>query len=172
MYYNHHMIVFDTSTMILLAKIDILELFISSFHGKALAPRKVKEEVCQGESEETPFIVQLITDKKINVLEVENRKLIHKLMEDFPIDVGEAEAIVLALQEKASLVATDDRNAIRACKLLKMEFTTAIAVLMRTFEKGLLDKEEALLKLQKLESIARYGKTIIEDARKEIEKEV
>lgn len=40
-----------------------------------------------------------------------------KLMEDFNIDEGEAEALILAIQEKAIMVATDDRNAIRACKL-------------------------------------------------------
>ena len=40
---------------------------------------------------------------------------------------------------------------------------------MRAFERDLIDKEEALIKLQKLESIARYSRAIIEDAKKDIE---
>ncbi|MBI5204856.1 MAG: hypothetical protein HZA11_08065 [Nitrospirae bacterium] len=162
------MIVLDASTIILLAKIDMLELFVSNFHGKILIPDKVKAEACMGGSEETPLIVKLIVDKKINVLRVKDNALIKKLMEDFNIDRGEAEVLTLAMQEKAVIVATDDRNAIRACKILKKDFTTAIAILIRAFEKKLIDNDEALAKLQKLESVARYSKIIIEDARKQI----
>lgn len=59
----------------------------------------------------------MINEKKIQVLKVKNAKAVMKLMEDFNIDEGEAEALILAIQEKAIMVATDDRNAIRACKL-------------------------------------------------------
>ncbi len=40
---------------------------------------------------------------------------------------------------------------------------------MRAFEKNLIDKDEALIKLQKLESVVRYRRDIIEDAKKQIE---
>jgi predicted nucleic acid-binding protein len=89
-------------------------------------------------------------------------------MDDFNIDSGEAEAIALALQKKVSMIGTDDRNAIRACRILKIDFTTAVAVLIRTFEKKLIDKDEALVKLQKLDSVARYSRAIVEDAQKQI----
>ena len=89
-------------------------------------------------------------------------------MKDFTIDAGEAEVLALALQEKALLIATDDRNTIRACKMLKIDFTTAIAILIRAFEKKFVDKEEALSKLQKLVAVVRYKQTIIESARKQI----
>ena len=162
------MLAFDASTLILLAKIDMLDLFVSDFGGKILIPERVREEVCIPGKEETPLIMELIKDGKIKVSAVKNKKLVEKLMDDFHIDSGESEAIALALQEKASLVATDDRNAIRACKFLKMEFTTAIAILIRACEKKLVDKDEALAKLQKLWSIARYSRPIIDDARKQI----
>ena len=164
------MLAFDASTLILLAKIDMLDLFVSDFGGKILIPERVREEVCIPGKEETPLIMELIKNGKIKVSAVKNKKLVEKLMDDFHIDSGEsaAIAIALALQEKASLVATDDRNAIRACKFLKMEFTTAIAILIRACEKKLVDKNEALAKLQKLWSIARYSRPIIDDARKQI----
>jgi hypothetical protein len=167
--YNNFMIILDASTVILLAKIDLLETFVSNFPGKVLIPEKVEGEICTEKMEETPLVVKLIKDKKIRVLKVKNGQPVKKLMDDFNIDAGEAEAITIALQEKASLVVTDDRNAIRACKVLRIEFTTAIAILIRSFEKNLIPKDEALIKLKKLESIARYSRTIMDDARRQIE---
>jgi len=167
--YNDFVIILDASAFILLAKIDLLEIFVSDFSGRVLIPEKVKEEVCVEELEETPLVMKLIKDKKIQVLKVKNGKPVKKLMDDFNIDTGEAEAITPALQGKASIIATDERNAIRACKILKIDFTTAIAILIRVFKKNLVDKNEALIKLQKLERVARYNSAIIEDARKRIE---
>ena len=86
------MIVFDSSTIILLAKIDLLEIFVSSFHGKILIPEKVKAETCKKGREETPLISKLIKDKKIYVINVKRRKQIKKIMEDFNIEVGETYA--------------------------------------------------------------------------------
>ncbi len=45
--------------------------------------------------------------------------------------------------------------------MLKLEFTTALAFLVRAFEKKLIDRDEALSRLAKLESIARYKRVII-----------
>lgn len=163
------MLFLDASTLILLAKIEILETFLLNFPGRVLIPEKVQGEACLKKTEETTLIEELIHSKKIHVVRAKNIRLTNKLMEDFHINGGEAEAVALALQEQASIVATDDKNAIRACKILKIDFTTAIAILIRTFEKNLLDKDEALIKLQKLESIARYRRTIIKDARRRIE---
>jgi len=158
------MIVFDASTLILLAKVELLDVFVSNFSGRILIPELVRNEVCIRGREETPLITRLIEDKKIHVSKVKADKAASKIMDDFHIDAGEAEAIILALREKASLVATDDRNAIRACKALKLDFTTAIAILVRAFENKLIDKAEALIKMQKLASVARYNRAIIEDA--------
>jgi uncharacterized protein len=163
------MMILDASTLILLAKIEILETFLLNFPERVFIPEKVQGEVCLKKKEETALIEKLIHSKKIHVVKAKDNRLTKKLMEDFHINGGEAEAVTLALQEKASIVATDDRNAIRACKFLKIDFTTAIAILIRTVEKNLLDQDEALIKLRKLESIARYSRTIIEDARKRIE---
>ena len=166
--YNPCMMAFDASTLILLAKINILELFVSNFPGGVLIPEKVRKEACGERTEETPLLLKLIRENKIEVVKVRKNNFTKKLMDDFNIHDGEAEAIALALLKKISIIGTDDRNAIRACKILKIDFTTAIAILIRTFEKRLIDKDEALIKLQKLDSIARYSRSIIEDARKQI----
>ncbi len=162
------MVIFDASTLILLAKIDIPDLFISDYRGPVLIPEKVKEEALEKGCVETPQIAGLIRDGGVEVLEANDRSLLKKLMDDFNIDSGEAEAIALALHKKGAVVATDDRNAIRACKFLKIDFITAISILIRAVEKRLLNKNEAALKLEKLESIGRYKKPIIADARKQM----
>ncbi|MBI5233559.1 MAG: hypothetical protein HY880_04320 [Deltaproteobacteria bacterium] len=117
---------------------------------------------------ETPQIARLIKEGKVEVLEANDRSLLKKLMDDFNIDSGETEAIALALHKKGAVVATDDRNAIRACKFLKLDFITAISILIRAVEKRHLNKNEAVLKLEKLGSIGRYKKPIIADARRQI----
>lgn len=163
------MIIFDSSTLILLAKIDLLDIFISNVQKKIVIPEKVKSEVCIEGRDETPLISELIQYKRINVIKVKNRRQIAKLMEDFNIDPGEAETIITAIKEKTSTIATDDRNTIRACRILHIDFITAIAILIRSLEKGLIEKDEALIKLHKLESVGRYKRKIIEDATKKIQ---
>ncbi len=162
------MIVFDSSTLILLAKIELIETFISDFHGKVLIPERIKSEVCIKGREEAPVIEKMIKEKKINILKIKNDRQMKKIMEDFSIDSGEAEALLLSMQEKINIVATDDRNAIRACKMLNLGFITAISFLIRANEKGLIKKDDALLKLRRLASIGRYKKDIIKDAEKHI----
>ena len=162
------MVIFDSSTLILLARTEVLEVFITNFTGQVLIPEKVKEEVLMKDGTEMLQVAALIEGGQISVLIVSDRKLLQKLVEDFNIDLGEAEAITLALQKKGAMVATDDRNAIRACKLLKLDFITAIAILIRAAEKKLFSRSEALLKLEKLEAIGRYKKSIIADAKKQI----
>jgi predicted nucleic acid-binding protein len=163
------MIVFDASTLILLARIDVLDLFLSSLGDKVVIPEHVGLEVTAAGKEESQTIRRHIEDKTITVSRVKNAAQVKKLMEDFNIDSGEAEALTLALEKKAKVVATDDRNAIRTCKILKLDFITAIAVLVRAVEKGALAKDEGIIKLRKLQTIGRYSKAIIEDAARQIQ---
>ena len=169
MYYTCNMIIFDASTLILLAKIGLLELFISTFQGRVAIPKKVKSEVCVQGREERPLVESLIKQGKIEILTAKNPRQKRKLMADFNIDEGEAEALLLAIQTTAKSIATDDRNAIRASKLLKIDFITAIGFLIRAHEKHLVDRDEALTKLQSLQVIGSYSKIILKDAKNRIE---
>jgi predicted nucleic acid-binding protein len=91
------------------------------------------------------------------------------LQADFCLGRGEAEAIALALNEKAQLLGIDDKNGNNACKLLGIAFTTAVGILIRSREKGLLEEPEALEKLALLAKHGRYKDSIIEDARLQLE---
>lgn len=164
------MIVFDASTLILTAKIELLELFLKEIGMEVAIPKAVAEECCGGIKTLDAFIVQrAIDESKIKVRIVKNRKLVTKLEEDFNIDKGESEAIALAFQENALLVGIDDRQGINACKLLGLPFTTSIAILLRSSEKGLIAREEALDKLAALARFGRYRGSIPDDARRQLE---
>ena len=162
------MIIFDASTLILLIKIDLLELFISDYKGNLVIPKKVKTEVCVEGREETPYLKKLIQESRIEVLAAKSQRQKRKLMADFNIDEGEAGALLLTLQKEADLIATDDRNAIRAAKLLKIDFVTAVSFLVRAAEKKLIERDVALFKLEKLQVFGRYSLPIIENAKHKI----
>ncbi len=163
------MIVFDSSTLILLAKIDLLNLFVSHFQGDIIIPWEVKEEIYKKRATETLLIEEFIKERKIKINKVQNKDQTDKLITDFHIDKGEAEAIVLAIQKGAGIIATDDRNAIKACKLLRLDFVTAITFLIRACEKGLIDRDRAIQKLKKLQLYGRYSNEIINDAIEKIQ---
>ena len=53
--------------------------------------------------------------------------------------------------------------------MLGIPFTTAVGILVRTCDKGLLDHPEALAKLAVLARYGRYKNSIIEDAKRRLE---
>ena len=163
------MIVFDASTLILLARTEILEKFLDAALNVCI-PKEVKKECCeQKRSEDALLIQRLIKDNKITVRRVRQKRLCEKVRTDFNLGTGESEALALALVQKASLVGTDDKRAINACKVLKIPFATALGILIRMVEKGLLEKEEGELKLAALAKYGRYKRGMVEDAKSRLE---
>ncbi len=166
------MFIFDASTLILTVKIELLDLFLKEIGMEVAIPRKVEEECCSGKKTLDALMIQkAIDESRIAVKTVKNRKLVTKLEEDFSMARGESEAIALALQENALLVGIDDRQGINACKLLGVPFTTAVAVLLRSSEKGLIERGDALDRLAALARYGRYRSSILEDAKRQLEKQ-
>jgi len=94
-------------------------------------PKEVEKECCGVKQSLDALLIQkAIEEKRIRVAVVKDRKLYDRIRHDFPLGKGEAEAIALAVSEKAAVVAIDDKHAINACKLLRIPFTTAVAVLI------------------------------------------
>jgi predicted nucleic acid-binding protein len=164
------MIVFDASTLILIAKAELLGSFLTGIELEAAIPVEVEKECCGVKRSLDALLIKKALDElRIKVIAAKNRKLVVKLQGDFGLGRGEAEAIVLALSEKADVLGIDDKNGINACKLLGIAFTTAIGILVRSREKGLLTGSEALAKLATLAKHGRYKESILEDARRKLE---
>ena len=155
-------IVFDSSTAILLAKIQLLSAITERL--KAIFPESVKEETTRKKGIfDSKLIAKLINEGKIQVLKSHDLN-VKKLIKDFNIEKGEAEALELSIENKFP-IATDDGPSIKASKILGIEFITAIHFLVYFYENGLLDRKIAMEKLKMLEKFGRYGSEIIKDAR-------
>jgi predicted nucleic acid-binding protein len=164
------MIVFDASTLILIAKAELLDLFLGHSDVPVAIPGEVRKECCEPRKTLDALVIQkAVEESGIKVIAVRNRRRVARLQADFSLGKGEAEAIALALHEKAQLLGIDDKNGINACKVLSIPFTTAVGILVRSLEKGLLESAAALEKLELLAKYGRYKDSILEDARGRLE---
>jgi predicted nucleic acid-binding protein len=162
-------IVFDASTAILLAKAGMLDEFVNALGQEVLMPAEVRDDCCGRDSLDAKLIARAISEGRILVKPVRQRSLVENVKRDFGLGVGEAAAIGLAGFLNEAIVATDDKRAINACKVLRLPFTTALSVLIRMREKALLDRQEAIAKLELLARYGRYKKESITAARAELE---
>src|ERR1035438_3646196 len=97
------MIVFDASTLILIAKAELLDSFLTGFELKAAIPVEVEKECCDVKKSLDALLIQKALDaSRLKVIAVKNRKLVVKLQGDFSLGKGEAEAIVLALTQQGT----------------------------------------------------------------------
>ena len=160
----------DASTAILLAKVELLDVFVEAVKQPVVMPKEVARECYGGrDSLDAQLIARAITEKRITVRIVRQQRQCEKLRSDFSLGRGEAAAITLAVASEGALVATDDRQAINACKLLRIPFITALTVLVRMREKGLLSANEAKSKLEALARHGRYKQRMIDAARLDLE---
>ncbi|MBU4450588.1 MAG: hypothetical protein KKE35_04775 [Actinobacteria bacterium] len=157
------MIVFDTSTLILLAKTDILQLVLHKYGG--VIPEFVKEEVMYKNEMDTKLIVQQIKDGNLAVEKNPSKDKMKHVLKDFPLGRGEVAALIIA-KGKDIVLATDDGLAIKVCKIFGIKFVTAIHFLIGAG----LDKSLAMAKLKLLKKYGRYSADIIKDAEERIRK--
>jgi predicted nucleic acid-binding protein len=139
---------------------------------EAAIPKAVENECCGGKKTLDSLIIRKALDEsRIKAKIVRNRKLVAKLEEDFSMGRGESEAIALAIEERALLVGIDDKDGMNACRLSGVPFTTAIGILVRSRQKGLIGRSDALIKLSALARYGWYKDAILEDARLRMEEQ-
>jgi len=164
------MFVLDASTLILVTKAELLDLLLAHTGVPVAIPGEVAGECCSSKRALDAVVIQKALDEsRIRTMVVKNRRLVAKLQADFSLGKGEAEAIALAVIEKAQLLGIHDKNGINACKLLGVAFTTAVGILVRSREKEWLEGPEALERLARLAKYGRYKDSIIDDARLKLE---
>ena len=157
------MIVFDSSTLILLAKIDLLQSVLSE--SKGIIPESVKNEVEHKETMDSMLITRQIEAGSLIVKNNPDKKKISKIRKDFPLGKGEIAAFIIA-NENNYILGTDDGLAIKVCKIFGIRFIAAIHFLI---DSGL-GKDIILAKLDMLKYYGRYSAKIIEDAERRIMK--
>ena len=92
-------------------------------------------------------------------------------MRDEGCTLGQHGAMGAAASHSPACDPGDDlsRDAVNACKILKLPFTGAIGILLRMREKELTSEVETLRKLEILRKYGRYRAEIVDDVRRRLE---
>ncbi len=161
------MLVSNTSTLVLLAKIRCLEQFID-VSPTIIIPEEVKREALfEKESYYARLIGKLIGQKTI-ITQKAPKEALEEVRTNFRLDVGEAAAYAIFDRKKHKAILTDDGELIKLCKLEGVPFICAMAAVIRLHEKKKLTKEETLNKLNELNAIGRYSNEICEYFKAEV----
>ena len=76
------------------------------------------------------------------------------LVNKFSLDLGEAQSIALALQEKADYFLTDDLDARTVANVHNIEAHGTVGIILRAFREKIINKEIAIKKLNELYAVS------------------
>ncbi len=161
-------LVMDSSTTILLAKINLLETVDDQFDEVTISTEVYKEAVEESKHlgyDDASITEKEVVRKRIKVRSIKAEKTVKRFMRDFAMGQGEAETLVLAMEEEADLLATDDYQCVKACRALEIPFTQAISLIIALFENKRISKVKAIDAIEKLKDYGWYADWIIEDAK-------
>jgi predicted nucleic acid-binding protein len=152
-------VVSDTSPLNYLIQIDC-EHLLPALYGHVLIPRAVLDELSDPA---TPATVREWLTHIPEWLAIRDAPAIldPALGE---IDLGEREAIQLAMDEHADLLLIDDRAGVRLALRFGFEVTGTLGVLLQAAKKQLVDLEAALQKLQT--TAFRHTPGLLEEVRR------
>ena len=143
------MAILDASTLILLAKSDLLTLLAEKTR-IVIPPEVQREALARKDLYDARMIEGLLRKGKIQVAKYHRPVRRREIQVDFGLEAGEAAALLLA-KEKDEPLGTDDGPAIKAAKIMGVPFFTAVHVLLELYEKRRINEQAALAKLEKLQ---------------------
>lgn len=139
--------VVDTSPLIFLAKLDRLDL-LTMGADVVWVPQAVLDEVRAKPDEATQAIEQ-VSQRWLSVHRVSNREAVELLLAN--LDLGEAEAIVLAKEVKADKVVMDDLDARRYARRVGLDLIDTMGLLLAAHLRGEIPSiREEIERLQEL----------------------
>ena len=153
-------IVVDASSLILLAKINLLGKLLEK--NQLIIPEKVYIEVMKGKEKamlDALLVEKLVDEDKIKIQKV-NQELYQKIWKLFGLWAGEAEVLALALNDNLPII-TDDKKCLNATKAADINYITTLDVVIALFQKKYINKEKAKKSLDMLEEYGWYKKDII-----------
>lgn len=152
----------DSSTLVLLAKCGVLEIVCELF--KVIIAPSVGDEVA-GETmmrryPDAALIFNLISKGFIRIQDPGSDKIAVPLS----LHRGERDTLLLAMELKGSLFASDDGKAIKAARFLSVPFIVTPKIVVELFRLGKISFKKARQSLEKLCEIGRYSPEIIAGA--------
>lgn len=149
------MLVSNSSTIILIAKITLLSKFLDEVKKVAIT-NIIYKEIIKKDSFENLAIKKEIEKGRIKVEEIEE-KFYSTILKQFKIDEGEASAFALCINRKYKGILTDDKELIKLCKVEGVPFISAMSTVVKLFKKRVIGKEEAFEKIEALQGYGRYS---------------
>ncbi len=132
-------VVSDSTCIISLAKIKRLKILKELF-GEILIPKAVYNEIYHPEKE---GFEEIRKADFIRVVEISDKRLAEFLKEY--IDDGEAESIVLAMENNADLIILDDKDSRKIAKRFKLKVIGTLGVLLLAKKKGYIKDVKSLI---------------------------
>jgi predicted nucleic acid-binding protein len=132
-------IIADSSPLIALAVIAKLDL-LDKLYEEIYVPNAVFQELANNDK---AFANELRTFLTGKIKEVENKLAVDVLLSD--IGAGEAEAIVLALEQRPDAVLIDDLKARKFAKIRGLNIIGTLGILLKAKKAGLLREIRPLL---------------------------
>ena len=133
-------VISNTGPILHLSEIDLvgaLDVF------KIYIPREVENELRRSK-------INVPNKIKIINLEAKFKDVAQILVDKFSLGLGEAQAIALALQEKADFFLTDDLDARTVANIHSIEAHGTAGIILRAFREKTIDKETAIKKINEL----------------------
>lgn len=159
-------IISDASSLILLEKISLLDILIKKF--SFIIPKEVYDEAVTKGIEKNMAdaykIDEKVKEKVITIREVRDNKKTKEIIENFRVGNGEGAAVALFLEQKADILATDDRKAINVCNVYSIPFMTSLTFVLNAFENKLIKKQDAKDMIRQLDIYGRYKDELIYNA--------
>lgn len=131
-------VVSNSSPLIHLSKIDLLPILEELFD-EIIVPEAVYDEcVVEGGDRDDAKTIEKADWIKIKPIENKNHHLKRAFLRD--VDEGEAEAIVLALQESADLILLDEYDARELARNYELKITGVIGIILKAKKTGLIER--------------------------------
>lgn len=134
-------VVSNTSPLINLALIGQLNL-LQQLYDQVVIPQAVYDEIVVAGAGQ-PGATEVETYDWIKVKQVSNQPMVTSLQVD--VDIGEAEAIVLAVELKPDLLLLDERKGRLVASRLGIKFTGILGILIEAKRRGLITEVKPLM---------------------------
>lgn len=126
-----------------LAAIDHLQL-LPQLHNRVSIPKAVFYELAHIEPP-VPGTLEVQTASWLEVKEVVNREAVKRFQNEVKLDLGESEAIALALELDADLLLIDERRGRAEANRLGIKITGLLGILVEAKRKNLIDAVKPLI---------------------------
>ena len=136
-------VISDTGLLIHLSEIDLIKA-LDAFK-EIYIPEDVNNELKRNRIDKNVF-----NNVKIANLGPKFKDVAEIMVNKFSLDLGEAQAIALSLQEKADYFLTDDLDARTVANAHNIEAHGTVGIILRAFREKIINKKLALEKINEL----------------------